>query len=659
MTNTAPHGAWQSPLSAEDVARAGGEPRWLMEQWVTVVDDAVWWAELRPTEGGRSAVVRWTPDGGTEEMLPTGWNARNRLHEMGSRPFAVDADGERFVFTNWDDHRLYLKEPGSDPAPLTPLPEVPASLRYSDAIFHGDEVWCLREAITGPRGTDTWRELIAVPLDGSGDVRVLAHSHRFMHGPRVSPDGRHLAWLGWDHPAMPWDGTELCVATVNENGVVGSHRVLAGGPKEAICQLWWTGDDALTVLSDPDGWWNPYRVGLDGTQTPLWTGEQEMGGPLWRPGLSWGAPLADGRIGLISVAWRERDGRQINAAGLVVLDPATGELTRIDSPHTAWAGLAASGTTFAAVAAGPDDQPTVVRVDADSGEITPLTPPRYTPLPPEWRPQSWHRRFPAEDGSDIHAVVYLPRNPDYAAPEGELPPLLVTVHGGPTGRAIDALDPEITFFTSRGIAVVQVNHGGSVGLGRAYRERLRGQWGVIDVQDCVIVATTLADEGLVDRDRLVIRGGSAGGWTTCQSLTTVDTYRCGTSYYPVVDPLGWATGDTHDLESHYLYSMLGPLPEAEPLYHERSPIANAHRLTAPLLMLEGEEDVICPPEPCERMMAAIKGRDILHAYLTFPGEQHVFRRSESVRRALESELSFYGQILGFDPVGVPRLELTT
>ncbi|PPK63169.1 prolyl oligopeptidase family serine peptidase [Actinokineospora auranticolor] len=655
------YGAWDSPLAAADVAAAGGEPRWLMEQWVAAAGEQIWWAEFRPTEGGRSTIVRWTPGRGAEDVLGPGWNVRNRVHEYGARPFAVHSDGVRFVFTNWADQRLYLGIPRAEPVPLTPEPEIPAGVRYADPVIVGAEVWCLRETITGPSPTDVRRDLVAVPTSGAAAadwdaVRVLAASHRFLSGPKVSPDKRHVAWIGWDHPAMPWDGTELCVAPVRGT-TVGEHRVLAGGPTESVCQLWWTGRAELTVLTDPDGWWNAHRIGLDGTRTPLWTVEQEIGGALWKPGLSWGAPLADGRIALLAVGWHERDGERTHGSRLVVLDPRTGHVRHVETPHTVWSGLVSNGTVLAGVAAGPNNQATVVRVDPDSGGLTELSAPRWTPPGSEWLPQPRHREFTAPDGTAVHAIVYPPRNPTATAPDDELPPLLVTAHGGPTGRSIDALDPEVTFFTSRGFAVAAVDYAGSTGLGRAYRERLNGQWGVLDVRDCALVATALADEGLVDRDRLVVRGGSAGGWTTCASLTSVSTYRCGTAYYPVLDLLGWATGETHDMESRYLDGLVGPLPEAKQTYVERSPVNRADRLDAPLLLLQGDEDEVCPPIQCERLLAAIDGRGIPHAYLVFPGEQHVFRRAESIRRALEAELSFYAQVLGFTAAGVPRLPL--
>ncbi len=661
MTVTPPYGAWPSPLSAADAARAGGEPRWLLEQWVSAAGDDIWWAELRPTEGGRSAVVRWTPWHGSRDMFSGDWNARSRVHEMGARPFAVHPDGERFVFAHWDDQRLYLASDDTEPVAITPEPAIPSGLRYGDPLLVGEEAWCVRETITGPNPADLHREIVAIPLSGTAvsdpaAIRVLAESHRFMTGPKMSPDGRHIAWIGWNHPSMAWDNAELNLAKADGT----DHRVLAGGGRESVCQVWWTGDEELIALTDPEGWWNPYRLTLDGQKAPLWTGDQEIGGALWKPGLSWGAPLSDGRIALVVLGWHDRKDGPTHGCRLLILDPSTKKMTEIKSSATVWTGLSASGTTLAAVSAGPRDQPAVVRVNVDTHEVTRLTARRYAQPAEEWLAKPQHRKFRVADGSEVHAIVYLPRNPEITVAPDSRPPLIVTVHGGPTGRSIDALDPEINFFTTRGIAVVAVNHGGSTGLGRAYRERLLGQWGVVDVADCAAVAKALAAEGLVDGDKMLIRGGSAGGWTTCSSLTSLSLYRGGAAYYPVLDLLGWATGETHDLESRYLDGLIGPLPETKETYIERSPVNRAGRLSAPLLILEGEEDIICPPAPCERMIEAIEDSGVphAHAYLTFPGEQHVFRRAASIQRALEAELSFFGQVLGFEPPDVPVLELT-
>ncbi|GGP53794.1 dipeptidyl-peptidase 5 [Saccharothrix coeruleofusca] len=634
MVKIAPYGTWTSPVQAADVAAAGGGP-----QWVDLHRGRLWWAEGRPAEGGRVALVR---DG--RDLLPPPWNLRNRVHEYGGRPWAVleTPEGDRVAFTHWDDQRIYLFDPADpDPVPITPEPERRHGYRYADLTAGpgGTEVWCVRETVTGDARTDVRRELVAVPLDGS-PARVLAASHHFMTGPRLSPDGRHFAWIGWDHPRMPWDGTELCVAEVGSD----RHRVLAGGPAEAVCQVEWEGD-ALLALTDPDGWWNLHRISLDGTAVNLAPCREELGGPMWRLGQRWFAPVAPGRYAVL------------RSGALAVLDERTGTVTDVEVDLPWWsAQLAAHDGVLVGAAAGPRAETAVVSLDLATGELTRFTPSEVAHA--EYLPTPVERVFQGPDG-EVPAYLYPPHNPDFAAPEGELPPYVVHVHGGPTGRFSPVLDLELAYFTSRGIGVVAVNYGGSTGYGRAFRERLRGQWGVVDVNDCAAVARALADEGTADRARLGIRGGSAGGWTAAASLTSVKTYRCGMVAFPILDLAGWTRqgGETHDFESCYVEGLVGPLPQAADRYAERSPVNRVDRLAGPVLLLQGLEDEICPPEQADRFAAALAGTGIAHAYLTFAGEQHGFRRAETIVAALQAELSFYGQVFGFTPLGVPVLEL--
>ena len=638
MPRTSPYGTWTSPITAAVAAAAGGGPQWLD---VVGVGNELWWAEARPAEDGRVVLVRALPGGGTEDVLPTPWNVRNRLLEYGGRPWTVV--GDSVAFTHWADQRIYVKQASRVHA-LTPEPPAPQAIRYGDLRpGRPDEVWAVRERDTGPRATDVARELVAIPLDGTA-TRVLAASHHFMTAPQLSPDGRHAAWLGWNHPAMPWDGTELCVAPVADDGTFGPHRVLSGGPEVAVCQLEWESPDALLVSMDPAGWWNLYRIGLDGSAANLAAVAAELGGPLWRPGSRWFAPLGGGRHAVLA------SGR------LAVLDEASAEVTPVGG-ELAWSpgGLAVVDGGVAGVASGPLTEDAVVRVDPATGDVAELTPqPSYLP-PPEFLPVPEEREFTTADGVVVPACVYPPANPDFVAPEGELPPFVVHVHGGPTGRHLPVLKLDFAYLTSRGIGVVAVNYGGSVGYGRAYRERLRGQWGVVDVADCAAVAQTLAEAGMADGDRLAIRGGSAGGYTSAASMTTTETYRAGTVMFPVLDLAAWIA-ETHDFESRYLDGLIGPFDEVR--YRDRSPAAHAGSLAGPLLFLQGLEDRICPPEQADRFVEGLAGRGIPYAYLRFPGEQHGFRRAETIVAALEAEISFYGQIFGFEPVGVARLELS-
>lgn len=647
MVDIVGYGSWASPLSPSDAAAAGGGP-----EWVGLHGNHVYWAERRPTESGRIALVRMDGEGQRADVLPGDWNVRNRVHEYGGRPWTMLAtpDGARIVFTNWGDQRIYLVNPdsGAAPVPLSPAPERPHGARYADLSPGpgGTSVWCVRETVTGDAPTDIRRDLVALPLSGADPV-VLAASHHFMSGPTLSPDGRHAAWIGWNHPAMPWDGTELCVAAVGPDGF-GPHRVVAGGPDQAVCQVDWEDDGNLLALVDPDGWWNLHRVGLDGTATNLAPCAAEIGGPLWRLGARWFTSLGGGRFAVL------RSGR------LAVLDEHTGTVTDVDVEPSVWlSDLAYADGVLVSAAGSPSRAMAVVTLDLSTSTLTELTPQPEELPDTRYLPRPEHRVFAGPDDRSIPAYVYPPHNPDFAATDEQRPPFVVLVHGGPTGQFSPVLNLNIAFFTSRGIGVVAVNYGGSTGHGRAFREALNGQWGVVDVQDCATVAAALAAEGTADPDRLAVRGGSAGGWTAAASMTSVDTYRCATIMYPILDLSGWtdAGGETHDFESRYVESLVGRLPEHYDRYVSRSPINHVDKLAGPVLLLQGLEDEICPPEQADRFVAGLDGSGIPHAYLTFEGEQHGFRQAKHIVAALEAELSFYGQVFGFEPVGVPVLEL--
>ncbi|MEU8988057.1 prolyl oligopeptidase family serine peptidase [Streptomyces sp. NPDC048558] len=646
---TLAYGSWPSPIDAALAASHDGHP-----EYVGFVGDEAWWTEPRPVEGGRRTLVRRRADGTEESVLSAPWNVRSRVVEYGGQPWAGEVvDGRPLVvFVNFADQRLYRYEEGAEPRPITPVSSVGGGLRWAEPQLRLDrgEVWCVLEEFTGEGPTDVRRVLAAVPLDGSAAkdrdaVRELTDDrHRFITGARISPDGRRAAWLVWDHPRMPWDGTELLVADVGTDGTLDAPRTAAGGPDEAIAQVDWSADGRLLYASDRSGWWNLYRDG-----EPLCPREEEFGGPLWKPGLRWFAPLASGPVAVVH-------GRGSTALG--VLDPETGEVVDAAGPWTEFAPtLAVYGERVVAVGASPRSAYEVVELDTCTGRARVIGAEHDDAVDPAHYPEPQIRTFTGPAGDDIHAHIYPPHNPGCVAPGDTPPPYVVWAHGGPTGRAPLVLDLSIAYFTSRGIGVAEVNYGGSTGYGRAYRDRLREQWGVVDVEDCAAVALALADEGTADRDRLAIRGGSAGGWTTAASLTSTDVYACGTILYPILDLAGWGDGETHDLESQYLESLIGPLAEVPGRYAERSPAAHADRLTVPFLLLQGLDDVICPPTQCERFLARMEGRRVPHAYIAFEGEGHGFRRAETMIRVLESELSLYAQVFGLNPPGVPRLEL--
>ncbi|MCC4314921.1 LpqB family beta-propeller domain-containing protein [Streptomyces malaysiensis subsp. malaysiensis] len=683
---TAPYGAWPSPVDAALVASHDGHP-----EYVGTVGEEVWWTAPRPGEGGRRALIRRRTDGAEVPVLAPPWNVRSKVMGYGGMPWAaVDRvrSGPLVVFVHFADQRLYIHEPdapgGGAPRPLTPLSAVGEGLRWADPVLHPErgEVWCVLEEFTGPGPTDVRRVIAAVPLDGSaaGDraaVRELTDDrHRFVTGPRLSPDGRRAAWIVWDHPRMPWDGTEVMLADVAEDGSFGGARAVLGGPEESVAQIEWAEDGALLVATDRTGWWNLHRLephvlephrpephrpeppaeaaggregALGGRPVELCPREEEFAGPLWKLGHRWFAPLTGGLIAVLH-------GR--GAPVLGVLDPRTGELADVPGPWTEWEpALAVNGTRVVGVAASPYSGHEVVELDVCTGRSRVIGSAHADAVDPAYYPRPLARTFTGPDGREIHAQLYPPHHPGHTAPDGELPPYVIWAHGGPTGRAPLVLDLEIAYFTSRGIGVAEVNYGGSTGYGRAYRERLRERWGVVDVEDCAAVAGALADEGIADRARLAIRGGSAGGWTAAASLTATDLYACATVSYPILDLVSWAAGGTHDFESRYTESLVGPFAEVADRYRERSPLHRADRVGSPFVLLQGLDDTICPPEQCERFLEAVAGRGVPHAYLTFEGEGHGFRRADTMIRALEAELSLYIQTFGLIRSDVPTLEL--
>lgn len=672
---TTPYGAWRSPIDAALAASHGGRP-----EYVGTVGDEVWWTAPRPDEGGRHTLMRRRPGGAEAGALPAPWNVRSRVIEYGGLPWAAvprPAGGPLVVFVHFADQRLYVYEPddptGAPPRPLTPVSDVGGGLRWADLRLHVDrgEVWGVLEEFTGEGPTDVRRVIAAAPLDGSAAddrtaVRELTDDrHRFVTGPQLSPDGRRVAWIAWDHPRMPWDGTELMVARVAKDGTFAGARPVLGGPGESVAQAEWAADGTLLAAADRTGWWNLHRLdpgevcadaapGTDGgageaRPVVLCPREEEFGGPLWRLGRRWFAPLPGGLIAVVH-------GR--GAARLGILDPRSGELVDAPGRWTEWeATLAVADSRVVGVAASAHSSYEVVELDTRTGYARVIGAAHTDPVDPAYYPRPVERTFPGPDGREVHAHIYPPHNPDHTAPEGEAPPYVVWVHGGPTDRTPLVLDLEIAYFTSRGIGVAEVNYGGSTGYGRAYRDRLCEQWGVVDVEDCAAVAEALAEEGSADRARLAIRGGSAGGWTAAASLVTTKLYACATIKYPVLDLTEWTDDGTHDFESRYMESLIGPLAEVPDRYRDRSPAYRADRVTSPFLLLQGLDDRVCPPVQCERFLAAVAGRGVPHAYLTFEGEGHGFRRADTMIRAVEAELGLYARAFGLTPPGIPALEL--
>ncbi len=601
------------------------------------VGEEIWWSEMRPTEGGRTTVCR-TVDGEVQSLLSEPYNARTRVHEYGGGAWTATADG-RIVFAEFSDQRVYVTRPGETPVPLTDKPEIAASVRYAELSIFGDEVLAVRETHEGGEIT---RDICAIGLDGTG-VRSLVSGSQFLAYPRLSPDASKLAWIAWNHPQMPWNGTELRVADLE----TGQWKTVLGSTEESVLQPEWIDDDSLYVISDRTGWWNIYRTSVDGFVEPVHAAEADFGAPLWQLGARWYSVLDDGK--LLTV-------RTFGTDTLGVLDPSTGSIADIDLGALTSVSLGGrSGSTVLLKAGGAHSPSGLRRLDLGTGELVDIRSGLETVPDAGYLPHGELRTFQGAD-REVHAIAYAPRNPEFDGLDGELPPYVAFVHGGPTAHVAPALNLAFAYFTSRGIGVIDVNYGGSSGYGREYRNRLRGQWGVVDVEDTVAAVTGLADAGLADPARLAIEGGSAGGWTVLAALTSSDVFACGASYYGVAE-LELFVAETHDFESRYIDGLIGPLPEALDLYRTRAPVNNVDGLSCPVLLLQGLSDPIVPPSQAERFRDAMVRKGIPHAYLAYEGESHGFRKLETQVNARESELSFYGQVLGFTPPGIPKLEL--
>lgn len=645
MTTVLPYGSWPSPITAAAVASGS---RGLSGARLAGPDAAPWWGELRPLEGGRVAICRQEADGRIVDVTEAPWNARTRVHEYGGGAWTVTPEG-LLVFAEFSDQRLYrVAQVGGTPAPLTPE----GGDRYADLQIVGNEVWCVRERHSDD-GVVT-RDLCAIPLGGEAAtdpaaIRTVVAEGHFLAYPRVSPDGTHIAWITWEHPQMPWDGTELKVAELID-GRATQARTLAGSTRESVLQPEWIDHDTLYAISDRSGWWNIYRFSLSGGPAiNVHPADAEFAGPLWQLGMQWYAVMPDGRL-LVTRC-------EAGADRLGLLDPSTGGLSDITLPGIAAIELGTLAGRRAALLCGGGQRARGVRVvDIDSGALSDVRL-ALTDLPDEgYLPHAQPMTFVGPGGREVHAVVYPPRHPQVDGPEGEAPPYVAWVHGGPTAHVLPRLSLMTAYFTSRGIGVIDVNYGGSTGFGRAYRDRLLGQWGIVDVDDTIAAVRGLAEAGLADPHRLAISGGSAGGWTVLSALTNADAFACGASHYGVADLIGLAE-DTHDFESRYLDGLVGPLPQMRALYDERAPVNRVDGLSVPVLLLQGLDDPIVPPSQAERFRDALVSKGVPHAYLPFEGESHGFRRADTMIAALEAELSFFGQVMGFTPPDVPVLEL--
>jgi len=642
MPRPAPCGSWSSPLTAERAVAAGiglGD--------VGIDGARLLWQEARPAEKGRSTVICREADGTLRELTPAPFDARTRVHEDGGKAYAMH-DGVLFC-SRFEDQRLYRFAAGSVPRPITPEG---LALRFADLCIDAPRglLWCVREdhrAAGEPQNC-----LVAVRSDGDDEGgRIVAEGHDFYAAPRLSPDGKQLAWIAWRHPDMPWDGSELWLAEVVADGTLSGARCIGGGRDEAVQQPLWSPEGELHFISDRNGWWNLYRW-RDGAAQPLCPLPAEFGQPPWVLGLATYAFVSATRI-VCSY------GRQA-IARLALLDTESLQLQDLDAPFSSFGSVAAAAGQVLFSAASPLQPNAVALLTLDDGRLDILRHGSALPVDPAYTSVAQTIEFETAGGLTAHGFFYAPVNADFTVPVDEKPPLLVLSHGGPTSMALNAYTPAIQFWTSRGFAVLDVNYGGSSGFGRAYRQRLDGQWGVVDVADCVHGARHLAQQGRVDGRRLIIRGGSAGGYTTLCALAFHDAFACGASLYGIGDLQALAE-DTHKFEARYLDRLVGPWPAARETYVARSPIHHLDGFDRPLILLQGAEDKVVPPEQSRRMHAALKARGVPVAYLEFEGEQHGFRMAANIVRALEAEAYFYARILGFaladlvEPVAIDNL----
>ncbi|HEY1306977.1 MAG TPA: prolyl oligopeptidase family serine peptidase [Vicinamibacterales bacterium] len=639
-----PYGSWPSPISAQIVAAQG-----LRLGSVAVDRDDVYWVEGRPNEGGRNVLVRRRAHGSTIDLTPPGFNVRTRVHEYGGGAYVV-VNGEVF-FSNFADQRIYRMAVASggladalaeaDPDAVTP----PGKWFYADPTFdsHRRRLICVREDHTQP-DREAVTTLVSIPVDGpehAGDS--IASGYDFYSTPRLSPDGSTLTWLAWRHPQMPWDGTELWTARVTSSGALESAVLVAGGRSESIYQPGWSPDGTLYFTSDRTGWWTLYRSNGTNVETVIRNppADAEFGRPQWVFGTATWAFADPSRI----VVSYTKAGRW----HLAIVNAATGDLIDIVpelEPHD-W--LTATPTHATLVAGWSTKADAVVRIDLESHAVETLRASSTSSLDPDHISVPEPIEFASDGGGRAHAFYYAPRNPQHSAPSDDRPPLVVISHGGPTTAANATLDLRVQFWTSRGFAVVDVNYGGSSGFGRRYRQRLNGTWGIVDVRDVVEAARFLVRKGLADPQRLIVRGGSAGGYTTLAALTFhPGAFTAGASYYGISD-IEVLAHDTHKFESRYLDTLVGPYPAARDIYRARSPIHFVAQLSCPLILFQGLEDRIVPPNQSATMAEAVRAKGLPVAYLEFEGEQHGFRKAETIVRSLEAELYFYGAVFGFTP----------
>ncbi len=630
----APYGSWKSPITADLIVQGsiglGG---------LTWDGNDIYWIEGRPSEGGRSVVVRFTPNGQVNDVTPQPFNVRTRVHEYGGGSYLVHEG--TIYFSNFADQRLYKQTISGVnlPSEVTPEPLTPeGEYRYADGIIDPlrNRLICVREDHS--KGGEPINTIVSINLTNGEEIQVLVEGNDFYAFPGLSPDGSKLCWISWNHPNMPWDGTELWVANVNSDGSLGAKKLIAGGVEESIFQPQWSPNGVLYFVSDRSNWWNLYRYTEE--IEPLYPFNAEFGLPLWVFGMSTYGFVSENEM----ICTYTQNGDWF----LATLNLQTKQLQDIQINYTAIASLQVSGNQILFLGSSPTESSVIVKLNLETGELEVLQKSSQIALDEGYLSIPQSIEFPTENGKTAFGFFYPPTNKDYVALPGEKPPLVVKSHGGPTAATASSLSLKVQYWTSRGFAVLDVNYGGSTGYGREYRQRLQKTWGIVDVDDCCNGAKYLAEQDLVDGNRMAIAGGSAGGYTTLCALTFRKVFKAGASYYGVSD-LEALAKDTHKFEARYLDGLVGAYPEEQDIYRQRSPIHAVDQLSCPVIFFQGLEDKIVPPNQAEMMVEALKAKGLMVEYVPFEGEQHGFRKAENIKRSLDGEFEFYAKVFGFEP----------
>jgi dipeptidyl aminopeptidase/acylaminoacyl peptidase len=622
-----PFGTWPSSLSAEKVASAAPKINHIQS-----CNDLVTWVESRPNEGGRNVIIGRSKNGLIKDLIPAPYSHYSRVHEYGGMAYALSENSIYFV--NASDQRIYQQQFGT----TTPVAITESGPRFADLIIDSVNHRLIAVCEQHNETTEPENYLVGISLvAGNKQITPLARGADFYAYPRISPDGKSLCWIEWNHPNMPWDSTQLWQADIH-NHCLENKRLIAGGDGlEAIFQPQWSPDNRLYYVSDRNNWWNIYSAD-HGVIVDM---AAEFATPLWQFGMSTYDFIDANTIGCL---WTQQG---VWYCGFV--DIAKGTLQPVASTYKSMQAACCDFGGLYMVAGAPDIADQVVTV-SQQGMIEAIYSPSNLNIATEDLAKPESISFPTANNTSVQAFFYPPTNSQYRGEDNQLPPVIAICHGGPTGATDCSLNLKIQYWTSRGFAVVDINYRGSTGFGRDYRDALNGAWGLADIEDTQYAIKFLTTQQKVDPQRCIIRGSSAGGYTVLSALTFTDTFKAGASLYGIGN-LETLASDTHKFESRYLDKLVGPYPEQQTIYRQRSPINHIDQLNCPVIFLQGLEDKVVPPNQAELMVNSLKKKGIPVVYVKFPDEGHGFRKAENIIRAMQAELDFYCDV--FDLVQKP------